>query len=241
MSRKRRDLWLVGGLHDRFDMPIKATSWLHSTTRAYGRRPRFIAVEWPREVYHALIAESDHLEKHLRDRAWPGANPDVLRAATATLCWEATVAFKAFARKVPVVWLDDRVDPSTEDAITRRPRFHLEWKKAVELTYLMDGNAANTKSMDSARASIQATASKLWAAVEADLPKRRLINVRDRMWADAINRSRSLYGRGWAAVLIGAAHATRFDSDTLASILESSGVRYRRHFLTTPPWLSRTG
>ncbi len=111
----------------------------------------------------------------------------------------------------------------------------------MELTYLMDGKAANTKSMDSAQASIQATASKLWAAVEADLPKRRLVNVRDRMWADAISRSRSLYGRGWAAVLIGASHATRFDSDTLASILESRGIRYRRHFLTTPPWLGRTG
>ncbi len=117
MSRKRRDLWLVGGLHDRFDMPVRATSWLHRTTRAYRRRPRFIAVEWPQQVYHALIAESDHLEEYLRDRAWPGADPAVLKAATATLCWEATVAFKAFTPKVGLTteWIRPQKTPSQGD------------------------------------------------------------------------------------------------------------------------------
>jgi hypothetical protein len=241
MSHKPRDLWLVGGLHDDLGMPAKGEAWLRAVSRTNRVRPRFVAVEWPANVVRAVLPEADHLRRYLRDRAWPGADSAVLEAALATLCWEATVALQTFNREVPIVWLEDGVDLQNDASIIKSPRFYLEWKKAVELTRVLGGKAANAASMTSARAAWNASVAAMWVAAEQSLPTRRLKSVRDHSWADAIDRARHRYGRGWAAVFVGAAHATRFDSDTLASVLDARDIRFRRRFLAHPPWLRRTG
>jgi hypothetical protein len=100
--------------------------------------------------------------------------------------------------------------------------------------------AKNAASMELAEASIRSTDSTLWLQAEQALPTRRLKTVRDRRWAESILGARKRHGRGWAAVLVGAAHATRFDTDTLASVLDAERIRFRRRFLALPPWVSRT-
>jgi len=103
------------------------------------------------------------------------------------------------------------------------------------------GNPANAANIGLAMAAFSSAEAKNWPAWEAAMAGRRDREVREKVWADRLAQlKRACNGRTWAAVIVGAAHATRFDHHCLPCHLDRRHIKFNAPFLAEPPWYKRT-
>jgi hypothetical protein len=234
------ELWLLGGLHDGLLMRRRCVNWLREAAGRYRQKPRFIAVEWGKAAYESLSSHRPYLEQQL-NATWPNAALDVIDAASASLCWEAEAALEAFRQPPPITWLEEGINAQLESIPIKNPTFYIDNAKVAPMRNLM-GSPSQSASLRQAISAFSASEASMWPTWEAAMATRRDRDVRERAWAVRLhNIKRARSKRAWAAAIVGAAHATRFDQHSLPSELDRLGNSFRVHFFAEPIWYKRTG
>jgi hypothetical protein len=224
------EIVIFGGFHDGLDHRERFQDELKREIRERGSDPTFVAVEWGEEVYRALTAERDWLKGRLRER-WPEADDEVVRLAGDSLCWEADAHVGVVAAETPTVYLDGLLERELDAWAIGDPKECLAATKSAPLI-----TTISTEASKSVEAAIAASNSCAWGEIEAKMPDRRDRERREPAWASAIADRVGDDEDGWAAVIVGAAHGTRFDRYSLPCQLDERGVRSKSVYLSKPPW-----
>jgi hypothetical protein len=131
----------------------------------------------------------------------------------------------------PTVYLDGYLERELDAWAIRDPKECLATTKSAPLV-----TAISTEKSKSVQAAIAASNACAWDEVEAKMPERRDRERREPAWSDAIADRASQEKDGWGAVVVGAAHGTRFDRYSLPCQLDKHGLRSKSVYISKPPW-----
>ena len=173
------------------------------------------------------------MENRLRER-WEDPDDDVVRLAGESLCWEADAHLAVANEEIPVVYLDGLLDRQTDEWAIRDPKEVLIYTKSASLVTAISKDAA--KSVQDAIAASNVVS---WSAVERKMPRREDREVREPAWAEGIAQEAGHHDDGWAAAVVGAVHATRFDRYSLPCQLDRYGITSTPLYLTKPTWANQ--
>jgi len=223
------ELWLLGTTHDDPLARFLLRSWLSHRSFRYQQSPTFVAPEWDEQQFTAMKAERPYMQELLRDE-WGSEASDVL----IDLC-ARSVAYEGdahrddlFAEKeTETYWLEP------EDRRWDAHRWVIDAGFPIYRDRLRDKSLAKDPYGALARLQEQ---SYCWAD-KADPNDRK--KYRDKCWAERLIerlKKEDVGAQGaWAAAVVGAIHATRYDGETTASLLDAAGVKYRVRYLGWPP------
>lgn len=201
------DLIFVGGLH-----------WHPECRRAYQlalrsliderMAPAFIAIEWDSGVVESRIAQ-----RTLYREKWGAKRPQdrgsQLRKLATRLAWESD-GHRAVVRGVPIVWLDEgRVELASS-----RP---FGSNRLVNEQFILGPNFQHVT-----RGDAMAAINKSWID-EADATQKKIGSPRDSsrdlVWQRRILRAIRVHRGDWAAIVVGAIHASEWDAQTLFCLM----------------------
>lgn len=224
-------LWLAGGLHDDPLARINLRSWLSHLSYRYKRAPLFVAAEWDEDQYNATAAQRPYLRGLLRNE-WGDAADSFL----VDLC-SRSIAYEADTHR------DDLFDEHETDTV------YLDYKRGD--AHALVANAAfpifRDRLKDRALASnahhalcrLQEQA-YCWADTadpgDRDTTRDVYFTIRliDRLTTVPFDPHGDWAG-DWAVAIVGAAHATRCDKMTFASLLDEAGQPYAVRYLGWVP------
>lgn len=197
----------VGGLHWHPSCRRAYQSLLRSEIAKSGR-PAFIAVEWDSGVVRARkLQRRLYREKWLAKRSQDKGS--VIRSLATRLAWESD-GHQGIVRDVPLIWLEEcRADKPSAGYFGANKLFVEQLALGTNFTMVSSRDAL-------------AAINRAWIleadSVQANIPTPR-DSSRDIAWHRQVSRAIRKFPGQWAVIVVGAVHASEWDSQTLYCLL----------------------